>query len=146
MKPQRLVLRTEKGWRLPKTARSVAPPSMWAMPWGWVEDTFDRRTRLRLYYDMVRGFWSPSLMAAWSDAEFVAATNDRDEWLRVVGRHPLEAIRSFGGVDLACRCEIENRSGRREMCHADLLLVLANPETSFPWWPDVARRLDVVVR
>lgn len=37
--PRRIQLRRTKGWRLPKTAISVARPTRWGNPWTWRQNT-----------------------------------------------------------------------------------------------------------
>jgi len=98
MRPQRIQLRREKGWRMPPNTVSVARPGKFGNPFKVTEE----RTA----------------------AEAVIAFRT---WLLVDGcdagrARILESIEHLRGKNLACYCCPGNP------CHADVLLELANRE------------------
>lgn len=119
--PKRIQLRRTKGWRKPEGAIVVSRPSVWGNPFHI--DRYALDLSLRLYADMVRGFWNPSVFGPGCPGAFIDDTYARRvHWLSAIDGHPWDAARSsLGGHDLACWCRPEAR------CHADILLELANP-------------------
>ncbi len=124
MAAQRVQRRRTKGSRLPERAICVSRPSVWGNPWTTVDAAFT-------------GAPVPN-RRAW------AATRFRDEWSTILLRTDnsirarlgydadvplLTIIRAeLGGRTLACWCPPE------APCHADCLLVLANPRLARPGW------------
>jgi hypothetical protein len=135
-KPQRIQLRRSKGWRMPPSTVKVDRATTWGNPFvvgepsGVFADGYGMHGRaevmipelslqqsLALYRDLVLGFQSPEMVphaAKW-------AARFRERW----GQHPAEVIRSaLRGKNLACWCKIG------DPCHADVLLEIANGESS----------------
>lgn len=106
--PGRIQLRRTKGWRKPDGAVVVSRPGKWGNP--------------HLLGDVLRRFPSLTLEQC---AGFVV--NEFRDLIRTAdGRYPsVEEIRSeLAGRDLACWCSPSSP------CHADILLEIANQETS----------------
>lgn len=114
---QRIQRKRTKGWKMPANTVAVCRPGYWGNPFA--VSVFGLEHAIRLYRDMVRGFWN---VRALDVPHAIAATELRDGWLRrFQGEHPLEAARVvLRGKNLACWCPLD------QPCHADVLLELAN--------------------
>lgn len=125
--PERIQLSRRKGWRKPEGAIIVARPSLWGNPFKVADWGLD--LSVALYRDLVHGIWSPSTLGQdKTDEQFAVAYEARSEWLRRMVGHPTENARFFlRGRDLACWCPLVDADGNRMLCHADVLLELANP-------------------
>jgi len=121
--PHRIQLSRKKGWRRPEGVVVVARPSRWGNPFP--VSTYGLDLALDLYGDLVHGIWNPSLLAAFTDAQFAHAYEARRRWIARLNNHPTHAIRFWlAGHDLACWCPLY------APCHADVLLEVANQELS----------------
>jgi hypothetical protein len=102
MKPRRVQLRRTAGWRMPANTVSVARPTKWGNPWRIEE------YRGEITDDDRRGL----------------AVRDFEGELgsRIFGILPTieEVRRELRGKNLACWCP------RGKLCHADVLLEVAN--------------------
>lgn len=131
MSPQRIQLRRVKGYRKPEGAVVVSRPSKWGNPWTvseWLEV-------LKTDEDDARNMAVSCFRYAMEDritAELNGEAPEAHE--REDFYPPLTEVRNeLRGKDLACWCPLEDGQGHRAPCHADVLLVLANPEVTFPW-------------
>lgn len=119
--PQRIQLSRAKGWRMPPDTIKVSRPSVWGNPFNATQTYLSfpvaRRYEGQYMADLVPRRGKPSLEScidlymAWL---FAQLCNDRDF---------LEPLR---GKNLACWC------APGALCHADVLLDLANREGMKP--------------
>lgn len=114
--PTRVQLSRSKGWRMPPDTISVARPGHWGNPFDVA--TFGRERAIKLFENSVRGYWSPGLFADGEPGALVSDAYRRHCAFR--NRHSLDEYRQLRGVNLACWCK------PGELCHADVLLRLAN--------------------
>ena len=98
--PQRIQRKRTKSWRMPQGAVYVGRPTIWGNPFGAGHSRMNAEDR-RDAVDLFRKWWLKLL-----------AEN--------IGR-PLVELR---GKDLACWCPLD------QPCHADVLLELANAEST----------------
>lgn len=117
---KRIQRQRTKGYRLPPDAVYVGRPSRWGNP-------FDARSAMRW------GF-ADSLPEARRVAvqAFRSWINGSDDWWTgedstIARSLLLDALPRLRGRDLACWCPLEDETGNRVPCHADVLLALANP-------------------
>ena len=125
--PQRLQRKRTKGWRMPEGAVYVGRPTKWGNPYGgwYLRFHFGVEMAIALYDYMARGMWNPTLLHGHSDICVNQAYLDNQKWIGRLGGHPKELIASeLRGKDLACWCPLD------QPCHADVLLELANRESS----------------
>lgn len=123
--PKRIQRKRTKGWKMPEGAVYVGRPTKWGNPFGhwYLRFHFNVDMAIALYAEMARGIWNPTLLRGCMDVVVQTAYRDQDEWLRAIGGHPSEIIRSeLRGKDLACWCPLSSP------CHADVLLELANAD------------------
>lgn len=128
MSPQRIQRKRTKGWRMPEGAVYVGRPTRWGNPFviadavecGFTaaDDATGRAFVVRVFRDWLTG--GPD--SPW----WYQAGENRHADLRA-------GITALRGRDLACWCPLEDESGARVPCHADILLELANPGEVFPW-------------
>lgn len=108
MKPHRLRLSRQKGFRLSRTAVIVARPTPWGNPFKvGVHGTAERC--VELYRILLSGHVCISQGAELVDAQI--ATKD------FISRN----LSKLRGKNLACWCRLD------KPCHADVLLEVANP-------------------
>jgi hypothetical protein len=121
--PERIQRSRVKGWRMPEGAIYVGRPTKWGNPWvidtssGLVvgpgqfyshDPTASRSLAVALYRDWLRlGNQSPAL----------SGTRDYAVTRRII----LDGLAELRGHDLACWCPLDG-----QLCHADVLLELAN--------------------
>lgn len=118
-KPHRIQLSRKLGWRKPEGAIVVARPTRWGNPFP--VKTYGLDLSLALFDDISRGIWSPARLEHLNEPDYADAYHARTRWLRRIGGHPTEIIRTeLAGHDLACWCRID------QPCHADRLLTIAN--------------------
>ena len=106
--PERIQLRSAKGWRMPRGAVNVARPTHWGNP--FVVGDIDHKTGERIA----------------DRAHAVRLFEDR--WFGTAGNAPTvtqalmreAAIAELRGLHLACWCPLG------QPCHADVLLRIAN--------------------
>ena len=119
-KPRRIRLSRRKGWRLPSEAKSVARPTRYGNPCHWqTQTTLDPVTLERHPADPV-------------EARHLSVVGFRqmlaDPESRAINGYPsdVEIRAELAGRDLACWCPLEDDTGNRMPCHADILLEIAN--------------------
>jgi len=101
-KPVRIQRKRSKGWKMPANTVYVGRPSKWGNPWAIGENgpmdrtPNDNEGAVGLFRDMLA-----------------------DEELRTVCAYPSD-ITELRGKNLACWCSTD------KLCHADVLLELAN--------------------
>ena len=114
--PTRIQLRRIKGWRLPVGTINVSRPARWGNPYP--VERFGRELAIRLFRQTVNGMWSAE---GSPDEQVEEAYALHQSFIRKIGMHPVDAAKSeLRGHDLACWC------GPAEVCHADILLEVAN--------------------
>lgn len=127
--PQRIQRRRTKGWRLEDHstsefgARYVGRGTRWGNPWAV---TYDRTRGWRVHPADEVSPLSPNIVGWWESrhrAHEVAVEKFR-EWAKSNVGYVPRARGELAGRDLVCWCP-ESLS-----CHADVLLELANSETS----------------
>lgn len=127
--PKRIQLRRTKGWRMPANTVKVARPTRWGNPF-YVGYPIHVEDAVQLYRDLIvdRVAW-----IAEPDTEF--GPGARHRWtsgytpggMDNVEPPTIDEIREhLRGNDLACYCPLD------QPCHADVLLELANPNTTTP--------------
>ena len=127
MKPKRIRLRREKGWRKPEGAIVVARPSKWGNPIRvGSECQISAHGEDGLSYEFGRITVTPEIAVAIFRADLEASLIKPD-WPNV---HPDDmavwaqrvdgCLRSCRGHDLGCWCPED------QPCHADVLLEFAN--------------------
>lgn len=100
--PKRIQRRRTKGWRMPPNTVYVGRPSKWGNPFRVTED--------RNAKDCIIAF------GTWLTVDGVdAGIPDRK-------RAIIDSLPELRGKDLACWCSLD------QVCHADILLELANKE------------------
>lgn len=116
--PERIQLRRTKGWRKPEGAIVVARPSKWGNPVRWdARPSFDPDTGERTPAD-------PAEARRISLEGFLLVLAGRGVTHDYPSDDEIQA--ELAGHDLACWCPLEDASGERSPCHADVLLELAN--------------------
>lgn len=121
--PARIRLSRAKGWRLPDNAVHVGRPSRWGNPFI-VGKHGTRAQCAAKFYQLARGFISFS-----EDID----TDIQMTMYRRLRRH----VSDLAGKDLACWCSLDGGP-----CHADILLLLANPGLPIPAWMQEPIELD----
>jgi hypothetical protein len=114
--PHRIRLSRAKGWRLPPDAVHVGRPSRWGNPYI-VGKHGTRAQCAAKFYQLARGF----IDLGGSDL----TVEQQLTVYRRIRRH----IQELAGKDLACWCALDGAA-----CHADVLIMLANPDTPPPAW------------
>lgn len=112
MKPQRIQLSRRAGWRKPRGAIVVSRPSKWGNPYPILGYQFANA-------DGTPAPWNEKAAREMALRDFAGAL--------VVGKLPFTAEdvrRELRGKVLACWCPLA------KMCHADLLLEIANARWS----------------
>ena len=133
--PQRIQLSRAKGWRKPEGAVVVARPSKWGNPFRVGEDV-PRHAR-RFLVDPGDPNRTRILHSLHSLDEVYV--RDREQavdaygWWLIQSPPLMLSLGELEGHDLACWCPLEDATGARGPCHADVLLQVANPEVVFPW-------------
>jgi hypothetical protein len=112
---ERIRLSRARGWRLPAKAVVVARPSKWGNPFI-VGKHGTRAECAAKFLQLARGF--------------ISFSDDVDVDLqRTVYRRIRRHVADLAGKDLACWCKLDGCG-----CHADVLLLLANPGSPVPAW------------
>lgn len=117
-KPVRVQLKRTKGWRMPENTVKVDRTTRWGNP--FTLDFASRETSLLMYRELVTGFFNPSHLKHLSDDDFNTVYNRKQRFWHRNGAHPYWPL--IRGKNLACWCKLD------EVCHADILLELANPQ------------------
>jgi len=117
--PQRIQLSRQKGWRKPDGAVVVSRPSRWGNPFS--VERWGRERAVEWFEMLANGYWSPSKMDDLSESDYYDVYTARLKWMDRLRGHPSEIARAeLAGFDLACWCRPD------ELCHADVLLEVAN--------------------
>jgi len=112
---ERIRLSRARGWRLPANAVVVARPSKWGNPFI-VGKHGTRAECAAKFLQLTRGF--------------ISLSEDLDPDLQLkVYRRIKRDVDHLAGKDLACWCALGGGA-----CHADVLLLLANPGHPVPAW------------
>jgi hypothetical protein len=108
--PRRIRLSRAKGWRLPDNAVNCARPGRWGNP--FVVGKHGTRAQC------VAMFWT-------LEQGFIAFSHDDPtvEQQLTLHRRIRRHVHELAGKDLACWCALDG-----EPCHADVLLLRANPD------------------
>jgi Domain of unknown function (DUF4326) len=111
-KPRRIQLSRAKGWRMPADAVKVDRTTLFGNPFSIKDWGHDRAVALH---------------RAWLTGGAVDAPLPAAERKRLAARRAevLEALPGLRGKDLACWCALPRR-GEPDICHAALLVELAN--------------------
>ena len=118
--PERIQLSRRKGWRKPENTLVVSRPARLGNPFTVEEWGLERS--LCLFRNTARANWNPSALSQDEpDAVWDRAYELHQAWLKRLGWHPLELLRTCRGMNMACWCPLD------QPCHADILLELANP-------------------
>jgi hypothetical protein len=121
--PVRIRRRRVQGYDMQRESRnvngldciSVTRPGKWGNPYDI--SRFGRALSLAIFRNTVSGMWNPNLLANHSAAYLDAVHAAHTSWLRRIGGHPLERIRSeLRGHNLSCYCSLSQE------CHADVYL------------------------
>lgn len=119
VKPHRVQLSRRKGWRKPENTVVVARPSKWGNPFSVAEQGRERAVQ-----------WFANWLTNTVDAQgrYVFGTTDY-HGVEASRRPSVEDIRAeLAGKNLACWCPLP-APGERDICHAAVLLVIANGGT-----------------
>lgn len=112
MKPQRIQLHRSKGLRMPPNTVKVDRTTLFGNPFSIKEYGHDRAVELHRAW-MMGELKDPSIPPS------------RMKMLMELREKVLAAVPNLRGKNLACWCPLPE-AGRRDNCHAALLLKLAN--------------------
>lgn len=104
---KRIQRRRTKGWRMPDGAVYVGRPTKWGNPFA---------------VGVTRLVGPPHAGRDTMVTDQRAAVGLYRQWLMQSARRHDELVRPLAGHDLACWCPLD------QMCHADVLLQIANGE------------------
>lgn len=110
MKPRRVQLRRSKGWHMPPNTVKVDRTTLFGNPFSIKEHGHDRAVELH---------------RAWMTGEIKDGDIPKMKELTERREKVLAALPTLRGKNLACWCPLPE-AGRRDNCHAALLLELAN--------------------
>jgi hypothetical protein len=135
--PQRIQLRRTKGWRLREAsiaingllAVKVDRSTRWGNPYD--ASLYGIELSLRLFRDTASGIWDPgNIPPGTPDETWRELYSAHQKWHAWMRGHPRDVIRrDLRGKNLCCWCK------PGEPCHADVLLEIANSESSAPIGP-----------
>jgi len=123
VKPVRIQRKRTAGYDMQAASRainglaciSVTRPGRWGNPFD--VGKYGRELSLAVFRDTAHGVWSPSPLVNESDEICDAIYESHHAWLKRLGGHPLELMRSeLRGHNLACYCK------SLDTCHADVYL------------------------
>jgi hypothetical protein len=104
---------------------AVTRPGKWGNPYDVKK--FGRPLAMAVFRNTVLGMWDPNLLAGQTKAAITAIHAAHNKWLKRLGGHPLELIRSeLRGQNLSCYCSLSDD------CHADVYLEILNKEVAAP--------------
>jgi hypothetical protein len=137
-RPIRIPLRRTKGWRMPTNTISVARPGRWGNPYvvtrfGMVQTGDWDENGISLMHGPWRTSWPGNGFAGFwfsTKQEAIAKAVELYRWRMTepVIKEPLrERLHELRGKNLACWCPLP-ALGEPDLCHADVLLDLANRE------------------
>ena len=103
--PKRIQRKRTKGWKMPSGAVYVGRPTKWGNP-----------------FEITDPLLPPGLTKREKRQCVV------DEYQRYIlgNKALLESLAELKGKDLVCWCPLYDKNGLRILCHADILLSLAN--------------------
>jgi hypothetical protein len=88
---------------------------------------FGTELSLTLFRNTVLGMWNPNLLDGQTAKVHDAMHAAHNAWLKRLGGHPLELIRSeLHGHNIACYCDLSLD------CHGDVYLEILNKEVAAP--------------
>lgn len=121
-KPIRVQLSRKKGWRMPPNTKKVDRTSRWGNPYA-VSD-YGRDRAIQLFRNTMYGFWSAALFDDDPDGQMLQAYRTHTEFLKSHGHLMTQTLAraDLRGKNLACWCPLD------KLCHADVLLEIANAE------------------
>lgn len=135
MPPQRIQRSRQRGWRMPSGAVYVGRPTRWGNPWH-VVPVHDVRFTAGRAYDVVTAAGDSAGRFAHLHGEGTGAAYWATRmYSRYLADHPdlrAAVVAELAGHDLACWCPLVDANGNQAACHADVLLVLANPGLEVP--------------
>lgn len=124
--PRRIQRRRTKGWRAPVGARYVGRPTKYANPFNWT-------TYPKWFTDACGEPLDEPIRISDAQRRLHAATDFRAAMLYdlnyggITGYPtPAEIRADLAGQDLMCWCPLTDEHGAPVLCHADVLLVIAN--------------------
>ena len=97
--PKRIQRQRTKGWSMPEGAVYVGRPTKWGNPFQ---------------------------LSKAEGAVPAIAVDSYKEWLQEQIRWDNLFVRALSGRDLACWCPLVDANGEKVLCHADVLLEIAN--------------------
>jgi hypothetical protein len=118
--PQRIQRKRTRGWRMPESAVYVGRPSVYGNPFRigvpFCGPTIQQVNSAREAVDKFRSWLEMNTLdhRCW-DSELIVAH------VKIHGMLP-----HLTGKDLACWCPLVDDQGNRVLCHADVLLEVAN--------------------
>lgn len=116
--PERIQMRRTAGWRKPAGTIYCGRPSLFGNPFP--VSIHGREKAVELHRRWLRGSMPPDEMQSLSAADHLPDTISLVDLRRVV----LDRLQELRGHDLACWCRLD------QPCHADVLLELANADTT----------------
>jgi hypothetical protein len=127
--PKRVRRERTKGWRKGDNTLIVDRTSRWGNPWAV---TLDVNRGWRVHPAKVKSLLSPEIVGWWEDRDRAAlvAVNLYRRHLAANPDLVVQARRDLVGRDLACPCPISPAKGDVDLCHASLLIAVANFK---PW-------------
>ncbi|MEU6709969.1 DUF4326 domain-containing protein [Nonomuraea sp. NPDC046802] len=123
--PKRIQRRRVKGWRKGDRCTIVDRTSKWGNPWAV---TLDPNRGWRVHPADDTGLLSPRIVGWWEDRDR-AALVAVDLYRRHLATHPEMVVRArevLAGRDLACPCPLPHGKRDPDLCHAALLIAVAN--------------------
>lgn len=124
--PRRIQSSTEPGWEPPVGAVNVDNPTVWGNPFKPGDPVTDT-AYAHAFIDGV-----PIRRAGVvEDAAHAVQLYDFRIMLKVPFTH-VQVSSELAGRDLVCSCPLEDENGDPFPCHADTLLILANPDLLHP--------------
>jgi hypothetical protein len=133
MRPVRIQRRRAKGYDMQAESRAVngldcitvTRPGKWGNPFDVRQ--LGRKLSLTLFRNTVLGMWNPNLLDGRPAKVRNAMHAAHTAWLKRLGGHPLELIRSeLRGHNVSCYCSLSDD------CHADIYLEILNKEVAAP--------------
>lgn len=146
--PERIQLRRTAGWRKPEGAVVVSRPGRWGNPFlvSDVYASYPSLTEAQAHVMVVQDFRGLVKAGRPHTRRHRGYRGKPDEY-RTYSYPSIDEIRAeLAGHDLACWCPlIDEDTGERMACHADVLLVVA--DGGDPWdvpigWPEPQRDDD----
>lgn len=132
--PRRIQRKRAKGWRMPAGAVYVGRPSKFGNPFQAIRaecGCWDVQDENGVLYVLSLRHHKPGICNGKPVSKAFAARHAVGLFASLgVGELTPEDLASLRGHDLACWCPIDDAEGNRVPCHADVLLEVANRETT----------------